>query len=475
MGREEGARRPVRVSRVRARGHGKGGDAWVATESFEIAIGSVRALHADRGGSYARRSIARLASTGLALPHFRAAIEILGGDADDIDQTIQAVAVVTPAAVDEPAEVETFVADLYAAMSGTCKWSKLSVTGPGLGKYASVDVRVAVPYAAADVAWGIDPQSWDQCSKFFPPFYTHVAKQASGNVVLDPNSECQLLEGTPYSQGTRWSDPILEYFKCEVPGLCSTSFTNVLSIDSIPSSSGSGDYEVVYGLTTPPLCGFVLGVDEVVEADYGSLRVTRSGAETIIHSSKTVGFKSSITSGVVKAMFSVQTDELAREVAKMACCFESSKFLKQAEKRVITLSDTIDALGQAATPTEKMLGNSIGLWLDGMSYWMSLMPFPRPTLPLMIKGVAGATAAQDVSLEVDIDPPSGIVAPSATPVVLIGDATVVLAEAAAPAFGPGRKSITMTLTIPASPTAGTYAGVIHQDQTPLASVVVYVF
>ena len=92
---------------------------------------------------------------------------------------------------------------------------------------------------------------------------------------------------------------------------------------------------------------------------------------------------------------------------------------------------------------------------------------------MMIKGIPSTSLAQTLPMEVDIEPPSGVTAPKVTPIMQIGG-TIALAVATAPAFDNGRRKIKMAVTIPASATKGTYAAIVHQDQTPLASVVVYI-
>lgn len=145
----------------------------------------------------------------------------------------------------------------------------------------------------------------------------------------------------------------------------------------------------------------------------------------------------------------------------------------KAERRLKKLEEGIAAVdaNTSATVTERLLANSIGLWLAGLDFWLSMAP--QKTLPLLIIGVQASTSAQTGSNEVNIFPPSGTTAPQVTPIRQIGG-TATLAVPAPPVLSTDRRKLTLDVSIPANPTHGTYEGVIYQDQTALAGVIVFI-
>jgi hypothetical protein len=230
-----------------------------------------------------------------------------------------------PPGAEAPSHLERSLSDEYAMLTGDTSecWTRLEVSVPAVGETASAWVRVEIARPLEDVRASIDPQSWDECSAFFPANGTYLADPGGGDY---PTSGCVADEGTPETPGSvyGWPDAavLFEHFEMGIPGFASW-FTNLLDIRTSfwpAGTQGPEDrFAVSYSLRRP-VCGSVLGVPQRIVIDGGSAVATRNGDGTILEGSKVIRFRSALVTASTKAMFEVLFDELAAQMGELACC-----------------------------------------------------------------------------------------------------------------------------------------------------------
>ena len=266
-----------------------------------------------------RRAIGQIAAAGIDRKEFRAALGILGVDPKSIEKALRR----EQARLGHPmtlAERAAFAADLpevagpvVDCLSG---WTNLLVTvSPASAPHAAYTVKIDVPRTVGETAKAIDPQSWDNCSKFFcPPERTYLAYlDANNNPVMDP----ALPPGLNYCGRT-----LFEWFTCSLADCAHTTFQNLLSVSAYYNPATH--YQVNYGLRRF-LKGSVDGwkpEDVKIIVDAGQLwaEPNATGTGTTVYADKTVVFENEFVTGVYNGALQVMQGELAGELAEMACC-----------------------------------------------------------------------------------------------------------------------------------------------------------
>jgi hypothetical protein len=154
-------------------------------------------------------------------------------------------------------------------------------------------------------------------------------------------------------------------------------------------------------------------------------------------------------------------------------------FFLSADQRLLALRDTIQttAEDEDATPSDKMLANGLGLWLDAVDFWVGLIPFHGATGLPTLAIVSPLASAGDVTGSVTITPPGLGALLAITPIVRVGGTETLAADD--PVLSPDRRTLSLTVEVPEPPTpptpptavAGLYQGLIYAlPQTPVANV-----
>jgi len=285
------------------------------------------------GRSRRRRAIARLGAYGFDgrgyPPPFDEALRVLGVHPERLAGTVGGLLRGKPSH-DTVGDVETAIADLPAQQELTpeCKWQKLMqwVTPPGLQPppFVVAQMSIQVPRALPDVAAAMDPQSWDECSKYFcSPEHTFLAsKTSSGGVVAQP----KLPAGLPY--GTFRT--LFEHFRCN--GMfCDADFQTLLTVNTwydtpppssaspVPTLGTSQRYWVSYDLAEQR-SGEILGTPQKIMYDQGWIWAEGDPkvASTVVFGSKLIQMDSPVAQALVHA--ALLFTELCAEQAEMACC-----------------------------------------------------------------------------------------------------------------------------------------------------------
>jgi hypothetical protein len=278
----------------------------------EVRFGKSRAAWSRR-----RRAIAELAAVGLHRDDFRAAIRELGVD----PHLLEAVLTSRTIAGLTPSQIATIVADLPAVagepVDCASQWKELKVVvSAASDPSASYTVDINIPLPVKTVAPALDAQNWDQCSKFYcPPERTYLAHlDANGTVVMDPPKPA----ASEYPNVT-----LFELFTCPLQDCGYTTFRNLLDVDSHLIDSPL-HYQVTYGLDTYLSGSTVTGLgstDLDLYYDNGHVYADPApGNGSVVHADKTLLFGNPIVLGSFNAGLQVMQQELASELAEMACC-----------------------------------------------------------------------------------------------------------------------------------------------------------
>ena len=183
-----------------------------------------------------------------------------------------------------------------------------------------------------DVARSVDPQSWDQCSKFWPNPATGPLNDSAALASLSLAGKCKLTAsqislqyeppGVPY--GTR---NFYEHFECKTPP-CNSEFLNVLQVTTSydpPGSDPSHSFRVEYGLPVcsldhfdGPINGYVEGQPVLPIEDHGALEVWNDQNGSRVRANKIVAFSSGTYTYTFGAI--IEFTELNEELAEIACC-----------------------------------------------------------------------------------------------------------------------------------------------------------
>ena len=193
----------------------------------------------------------------------------------------------------------------------------------------AIHTHIAITGMSRDeIARNVDPQRWDECSKFWPtpaPESTCLAtvEPARGCEVTEADTACKtpLPPGTPYGP-----DYLYENFVCDVSP-CDCRFKNVLTVST---SLQAEAFHVEYSL---PVCeprfdtvdGAISGQigndhDVVAQVDQGHVDVWEQDGRTHVEAEKHVEFSNPIESGTAGAVLGFT--ELNEELAELACCLD---------------------------------------------------------------------------------------------------------------------------------------------------------
>jgi len=187
-----------------------------------------------------------------------------------------------------------------------------------------------------DVAKNVDPQRWDECSKFWPtppPESTCLAKVKK--------SKCQVTDWnctTPVTAGSSYTvSPLYEHFVCDVDP-CDCEFENILNVSAsfqphpLPGGTPPSvqEYITTYAL---PVCAFAkfdgaisgrIGTNYSVRAsiDDGWVEVWEEGGRTHVEANKFVAFTNNTETSTAGAILGFA--ELNEELAELACCLDGN-------------------------------------------------------------------------------------------------------------------------------------------------------
>jgi hypothetical protein len=280
---------------------------------------AVEILKRDRdrlAPSRRRRAVAKLAAYALGNARIDHAIDDLGAKAQGLNRRrfglVPQPGVAFAALVDDVADRESALADLVAEEYdgfevNDCKWTKfyqhVYISGQTIGFDTSINVERDLP----SVSRTIDPQKWDETSKFFepptPPKGTFLAKKGSGDVPIEKPA---LPAGEPFST----PQLLFERFVCAVTG-CGTIFENYLTTDTVLTNS-KDKYVVAYWLDQTYS-------GERVKVDQGEITAdsTLMVGQIKVLSHKSIQFDNPTLNGI--AVAALQQSELAGELAEMVC------------------------------------------------------------------------------------------------------------------------------------------------------------
>lgn len=306
------SRRRRAVSKLAAYGLGRPG---VSAPAKERIVDAIRTIVA--GAPTDTKGVAR----AVPLPSVEERVQRI---VDRVTPATRSTALrAAPAGESAPALLERDLNDEYSMLTGEPSecWTRLEVSVPAVGPTASAWVRVEIARPLEDVRASIDPQSWDECSAFFPANGTYLADPGGGDY---PTSHCVADEGTPEPAGSEYAAVLFEHFVMGLPPFFGSWFTNLLDIRTTywPAGTAGPDdrYAVSYSQRRA-VCGAVLGVPQKIVVDDGACVATRNGVDgTIVEGSKVIRFRSPLVTASARAMFEVLCDELAAQMGELACC-----------------------------------------------------------------------------------------------------------------------------------------------------------
>jgi hypothetical protein len=270
-----------------------------------------------------RRAIAKLAAYGGDRDEVKQALAILGVRPDYIEEQLFAYRVLQKRRLLSVFEIETIIYNLPRLMAlkvEGCPTENLKVIVPDDDlpeAFGLVSITVGKDITA--LARALDPQNWDECSKFFsPPQRTYLAElDANGQVVINT----PIAPGTAYG-GVLGKQTLFEHYTCNVAP-CDAWFKNMLFVTTSwppPNTPGSRTYSVIYSLSKW-LEGEVAGVSSEIDIDDGGITASEGSMGPVtVTATKTVKFVNPVLTGASAAILQVRTDEAAGELAEIACC-----------------------------------------------------------------------------------------------------------------------------------------------------------
>ncbi len=151
-----------------------------------------------------------------------------------------------------------------------------------------------------------------------------------------------------------------------------------------------------------------------------------------------------------------------------------TKYALLADKRLTQLRQTVDGVSASATASavEKMVANSVGLWLDALDLWMSFVP-QKGDQPAIMLITSPNTAVGVKHGEVAIKDPGATVTLAVSPISRVGGTETLAVTAAGPTLSIDRQTLSLDVVVPAGAVRGLYEGAVYaQPQTPVAVVLV---
>jgi hypothetical protein len=332
---------------------------------------AVRILASDEGrdaDSRRRRAVAKLAGYALERgdpvewAHLAPRLAALGADPAAIKDFVSQR---FPQGSASPEALEAAVAQLTVGMTPECPWEPIQQTKHVHDDPPPIEwtVEYLVPREPPPIARALDPQSWAQCSKFFRR--TYLAELADPNAVCcpydektstcstkpdqstldpyDPVAAAKRPAGKPYKQV-----PLFEEFCEDAEKRCGECYGETNDCDvavenllcthtwyepAVPFSlltPLAHEYHVTFRKAVWLFTEFFGAEQEKITKDDGELYVRRATNEemagkpgtswSFVHVHKDLDFGSSLVGGSSGEVIKALQDELAGEVAELACC-----------------------------------------------------------------------------------------------------------------------------------------------------------
>lgn len=283
-----------------------------------------------------RRALAKLAAFGLRRPRVRAAIEQLGADPAAIERALATDGIESfgrgttgtgsattraETARADPALVQGYVADLFRTSLRVlgCDWSELYARPSDDGLTASAHVGIMVARSVDELAVALDPQRWDECSKFWkPPERAYFAVE--GDDGKAKKSREGIVQATTLPFGHPFPSSLLyEHFSCD-SSICRVDFEMILRTKAQRGERPCGDEYFMDYSKDETVSGMVVDVETTVDVDDGWVSACRGSAseKATVEGFKRVKFGDPVINGF--GVFAIQHAELAEELAELACC-----------------------------------------------------------------------------------------------------------------------------------------------------------
>ena len=181
----------------------------------------------------------------------------------------------------------------------------------------TVSATVLVHRASiAELQRALDPQNWDVCSKFWrPPPRTYLATRSGSTVTQDPAKPSDL----PYHHAFYEHFRTTSCRKLPFPSCHTADFENMLDITSTP---GTTSYRADYLFAAPTIRGTVDNVPVSITIDNGHISAAPGPAAGtwIVEGKKTLLFNGKVANTWAQIAFGFGLQELATEMAELACC-----------------------------------------------------------------------------------------------------------------------------------------------------------
>ena len=301
-----------------------------------------------------RRVVAELAAYG-RLHDFAGPITILGADLSQIRSTVKARYPTTYRyLLHHPSVLEMAVSNLIAEkpeLGGLvlpeaplrgfavtepalkCDWrQEAPFTVWNIGPTITFDGKISVDVPAKQVERNVDPQRWDNCSKFWDP--PEDATMIVTRISTPPGYQKKTNPPAPGSDYAQF-ETLFEHFICNGTG-CQSYFNNLLQVNNVhstlvtqPSLKGyivsyylrdGDDLDGCIGSTQDGCPG---GTTVHVKTDQGWMEVYQEKGRTSVVTHKEIAFDNAVANGISQALLT--NDELARELAELACCLKAAE------------------------------------------------------------------------------------------------------------------------------------------------------
>jgi hypothetical protein len=283
---------------------------------------AVQVLRSD-GSAFAasrrRRAIARLATFALATPSLETPLrDLLAGLPICLESLRVAIAAAPEFVRSDEVLLESYIADLPMVTAqlqvAGCQWKKLYQYVDTVGPVVKVVVRVRVKRGLKGVARGIDPQTWDCCSKFW---------RCPENTFLVKKPAADWIEIPPKPVGTTYGPEFLrERFTC-LDKKC--KFDTVLGVGAQRNPKGGlfntpgASYDVWYWLKEAISGQGPDGLPVTLTRDDGGIKAVKIDPDWVrLRSTKTLQLSDPAATAMLEAVISQY--ELGGELAEMACC-----------------------------------------------------------------------------------------------------------------------------------------------------------
>jgi hypothetical protein len=233
-----------------------------------------------------------------------------------------------------------FTSLAHADTGGDLCWrpeepSRVEFIDPGVTITTHVSIGGGTTFA--QVKQNIDPQRWDECSKFWdpPPDATYLAVLAVPTPSGCNITEANLVHPSPNPStspgSSQYDGQLYEHFQCQTAG-CSSWFKNLLRIaispDQVrpyPAGTPIPSHLVSYWLPTCRngekngyIAGAILNKPRRVILDEGWMEAWEQEGRTHVKSFKKVQFEGAASTWV--AAMILEMTELNSEMGELACC-----------------------------------------------------------------------------------------------------------------------------------------------------------